>query len=113
MNPINARRLIPWAALPALFLLNSTIEAAHDGVMTALVEAGRAGSCVTAPCQLYFQMPPGSGEWPLLVNGFDLGRHPAGQVVNLGDYNDRTVRIQVPGSAHPLTLVHIPSDNSR
>ena len=115
MNPDRRRRISRYAVIPLLAALPLAASPAPvaDGVMSTLVEAGRAGRCIMAPCRIYFRMPAAPAQQRLQVNGFDLGTHAPGAVVDLGDYNDRTVRIQLPDSGHPLTLVHIPSDNSR
>jgi len=115
MNLKAIRLILKYAVLPLLGAvpLAALSRPVADGVMSTLVEAGRAGTCVMAPCQIYFKMPATPAEQRLRVNGFDVGTYAAGEVVNLGDYNDRTVRIQLPDTDYPLTLVHIPSDNGR
>lgn len=68
---------------------------------------GDTGSCNSKPCQVYFQMPPGSGTYEVTGNETNLGQYPAGQTVFLGSFWG-SMGIQVKGMNVPQTYLYIP-----
>jgi len=82
-----------------------------DGFMTTISEVGKGRPCVTTPCTLYFKTPAGGDRVRIVVNGFDRGEFPAGEVVDLGAYNERTVRIELPDTEYRTTFITLPVDN--
>lgn len=70
---------------------------------------GDTGTCISRPCQVYFQMPAGQGTYEVTGNETRLGRYPAGQQVFLGSFWG-SLGIQVKGLDVPQTYVYIPRD---
>ena len=65
------------------------------------------GTCAIAPCRVYFEMPPGDGDYRVRGIGFDYGTYRAGRTVNLGDFYD-AISIEVIGAGVPKAYVYIP-----
>lgn len=81
-----------------------------DGFLTVVVGPGQGGSCVGTPCSIYYRIPELGGQVEVVANGFVVGSFPSGEVVSLGNYNETSVRIDVPGHDVPTAFVRIPRD---
>ena len=81
-----------------------------DGVMTAVVEPGKAGRCSVSPCRVYYHTPDAGGPVEIVVNNQVVGNFPPNTLVSLGDYFS-TMRISITGSDTPTAFVNIPNNN--
>jgi hypothetical protein len=54
------------------------------GVIT--LEAGESGTCISSPCKVYLEMPPGKGSYDVLADNMKVGSYPAGQTASLGSF---------------------------
>lgn len=81
-----------------------------DGVMTAVVEPGKAGRCSVSPCRVYYRTPDAGGPVEIVVNNQVVGNFPPNTLVSLGDYFF-TMRISITGSDTPTAFVNIPNNN--
>lgn len=69
---------------------------------------GVTGSCFSSPCTVYFEMPPGEGDYLVHINQIPDRRYPAGRAVLLGGfYESRSIR--VPEADVPAAYVYIPN----
>ena len=98
--------LVAW--LPGLALVTSC--ASTGGFPTGWGEItlapGDTGTCLSTPCRVYFQMPPGEGKYLVTANEVKVGDFPAGQTVMLGGFFE-TNAIKLPGTQVPPTYVYI------
>jgi len=81
-----------------------------DGVMTAVVEPGKAGRCSVTPCRVYYRTPDADGPVEVVVNNQVVGSFPSNTLVSLGDFSD-SMRISVTGSDAPTAFVNMPNTN--
>jgi hypothetical protein len=81
-----------------------------DGVLTAVVAPGKAGSCSVTPCRVYYRTPSADGPVEVVVNNLVVGSFPPDTMVSLGDFNDN-MRISVTGSDAPTAFVNMPNTN--
>jgi len=81
-----------------------------DGVMTAVVEPGKAGRCSVSPCRVYYHTPDAGGPVEVVVNNQVVGSFPPNTMVSLGDFSD-SMRISVTGSDVPTAFVNMPNTN--
>jgi hypothetical protein len=72
---------------------------------------GDTGSCRSNPCRVFFQMPPGDGNYRLTGTGFTIGDYPAGKTVMIGSFFESTA-IRVEGAPVPPTYLYVPSTTS-
>lgn len=79
------------------------------GALSVTVRPGDTGTCHISPCQVHLVMPAGNGEFRVTGNRIDLGRYPAGQTVNLGDFY-APVGLEIVGAGVPKAYVYIPVD---
>jgi hypothetical protein len=100
-------RLTRAAAATLLLAGCGGLERNPSGAMSVTVKPGETGTCAIAPCRVYFEMPPGDGDYRITGNGVDIGRYPAGRTVNLGDFYD-AISIAVEGTNLPKAYVYIP-----
>jgi hypothetical protein len=109
----NRRRRLPAPVLlpavaAALALAACTgLTRNPSGAMSVTVKPGDTGTCAIAPCQVYFEMPPGKGDYRVRGTAFDYGTYPAGKTVNLGGFYEPIV-IGVIGMDVPKAYVYIP-----
>lgn len=70
---------------------------------------GETRGCVTDPCTILFQMPPGDGTYTVRTNNQVAASAAAGTVANLGGFYhfDSPVRITVDGLAVAEAVVFI------
>jgi hypothetical protein len=47
---------------------------------------GDTGTCLSSPCRVFFQMPPGEGTYLVTANEIKVGDFPAGKRVSLGSF---------------------------
>ncbi|MBK1722983.1 hypothetical protein [Thiocystis violacea] len=103
----HARWILPAMALSLLTACAST--GAHvSGVMQVSIKPGDTANCDSSPCQVTFQMPPGSGTYEVTGNETKIGDFPAGQSVSLGGFYESNA-IKVVGANVPAAYVYIPS----
>ena len=81
-----------------------------DGVMTAVVEPGKAGRCSVSPCRVYYRTPDADGPVEVVANNQVIGSFPPNTLVSLCDFSD-TARISITGSDTPTAFVNIPNNN--
>lgn len=100
---------ISIAAVAAVLALGgcSGLERDPSGAISVTVKPGDTGTCAIAPCQVYFEMPPGDGEYQVRGTDVDYGRYPAGKTVNLGGFYE-PISIEVVGTGLPKAYVYIP-----
>jgi len=67
---------------------------------------GDTGTCLSNPCRVFFQMPPGEGKYRVTANEVSLGDFPAGKMVTLGSFFESNA-IKLPGTDVPSTYVYI------
>lgn len=79
-----------------------------SGAMQVTLKPGDTGNCVTSPCQVYFQMPPGTGTFVVTGNETKIGDFPAGETVLLGGLWESNA-IKVVGANVPTAYVYIPA----
>ncbi len=103
----HARWILPALALSVLTACASSGEQV-TGVMQVTVKPGDTANCDSSPCQVSFQMPPGSGTYEVTANETKIGDFPAGQTVSLGNLWQSNA-IKVVGANVPTTYVYIPS----
>jgi hypothetical protein len=79
-----------------------------SGVMQVTIKPGDTANCDSSPCQVSFQMPPGSGTYEVTGNETKIGDFPAGETVSLGGLWESNA-IKVVGANVPAAYVYIPS----
>ncbi len=107
-----ARRALAIGAIGALCLLSgcvSTTGQFPSGWGEVTVAPGDTGTCLSSPCRVFFQMPPGKGSYPVTVRHIQVGAFPAGEKVNLGHFVE-TSAIRVEGTDAPAAYVYVPED---
>ncbi len=108
MTISSLHRLGLAAWLPGLALVTSC--ASTGGFPTGWGEItlapGDTGTCLSTPCRVYFQMPPGEGKYLVTANEVKVGDFPAGKTVMLGGFFE-TNAIKLPGTQVPPTYVYI------
>lgn len=83
-------------------------------MFTAVVEPGKGATCNLTPCRIYYRTPDLDSPVKVVANNFPVGTFEPGKYADLGNYNDPSVRITVPGSDVPTAYVNIiDSGNSR
>jgi len=107
------RRALASAAIGTLSLLWScaSSERFPSGWGEVTVAPGDTGTCLSSPCRVYFQMPPGTGSYPVTVRHLAAGAFPAGQKVNLGHFVE-TSAIRVEGTDAPPAYVYVPESGA-
>ncbi len=81
-----------------------------DGVMTAVVEPGKAGRCSVSPCRVYYRTPDAGGPVVIVANNQIVGNFPPNTLVSLGDFSD-SLRISIQGSDTATAFVNMPNTN--
>lgn len=76
------------------------------------IRPGDTVTCQSNPCEVYFEMPPGSGTYRLTGTGFTIGEYPAGETVLIGGIFDNTA-IHVQGADVPPAFVYVPSSSAQ
>ena len=99
--------LIPMLALSVLTACASSGDHV-SGAMQVTIKPGDTANCDTSPCQVSFQMPPGSGTYEVTGNETKIGDFPAGETVSLGNLW-KSNAIKVVGADVPTAYVYIPS----
>lgn len=106
--PQNARRLLS-TALGLMILTGCASTGQHvSGAIQVTLKPGDTGNCDTNPCQVDFQMPPGSGRYQVTGNEVEIGVFPAGQMVSLGSFSESNT-IKVVGANVPAAYVYVPA----
>jgi hypothetical protein len=68
---------------------------------------GDTGTCMSNPCRVHFQMPPGEGSYTVTANEVKVGDFPAGKKVTLGSFFESNA-IKLPGTNVPHTYIYVP-----
>lgn len=68
---------------------------------------GDTGSCSSNPCRVFFDMPPGEGNYRVTGTGFTIGTYPAGERVNIGSFFESSA-IKVEGTSVPPAYIYVP-----
>ena len=71
---------------------------------------GDTGTCLSNPCRVFFQMPPGEGAYEVTANEVTIGSFPAGKKVSLGSFYESNA-IKLPGTDVPTTYIYVPSSS--
>jgi hypothetical protein len=79
-----------------------------SGALQVTIKPGDTANCDSSPCQVSFQMPPGSGTYEVTGNETKIGDFPAGETVSLGNLWESNA-IKVVGANVPAAYVYIPS----
>ncbi len=97
------------ATLLATLALGGCASSANfpTGAISITLKPGDTGTCITAPCQVSLEMPPGQGSYEVTGNQIRVGTYPAGQTVNLGGYYD-SQRFDIVGAHVAPAYVYIP-----
>ena len=108
MKISSLHRLGLAAWLPGLALVTSCASTGDfpTGWGEITLAPGDTGTCLSTPCRVYFQMPPGEGKYLVTANEVKVGDFPAGQTVMLGGFFE-TNAIKLPGTQVPPTYVYI------
>ena len=108
MKPSKTKRLIPLtpaASLAAMAIglasCASNAPTESEDVGEVILQPGETKTCISTPCTVWFQMPEGTGTYPLFEDGgTKLGDFPAGEKVQIGNFwSSQTFKI--PGSDFP------------
>jgi hypothetical protein len=67
---------------------------------------GDTGTCLSTPCRVYFQTPPGEGKYLVTANEVKVGEFAAGQTVMLGSFSEANA-IRLPGTQVPPTYLYV------
>ena len=102
-----ASALLPVTAAVLALTACTGLTRNPSGALSVTVKPGDTGTCAIAPCQVYFEMPPGTGNYRVRGISFDYGTYPAGKTVNLGGFYQPIV-IKVIGMDVPKAYVYIP-----
>ena len=103
----HGRWLIPMLALSVLSACASNGDQV-SGAIQVTIKPGDTANCDTSPCQVSFEMPPGSGTYEVTGNEVKIGDFPAGETVSLGNLW-KSNAIKVVGADVPTAYVYIPS----
>jgi hypothetical protein len=71
---------------------------------------GDTGTCMSNPCRVYFEMPPGDGTYRVTANEVTVGEFPAGETVSLGSFFESNA-IKLPGTNVPHTYIYVPASS--
>lgn len=83
------------------------LERWPSGAFSVTVQPGETGTCALSPCRVFLVMPPGDGPWRVTGNQVGFGEYPAGQTVNLGNF-DEPIALTIEGAGVPRAFVYIP-----
>lgn len=98
--------LLLGGLLPLLVACISTGRQVSDwGEIT--LAPGDTGTCLSNPCRVFFEMPPGKGNYLVTANQVKVGEFPAGKTVMLGSFFESNA-IKLPGTDVPNTYVYVP-----
>ena len=94
MKLSKATRLVPLTpavalAAMAIGLASCATSAPTDSedVGEVILQPGETKTCISTPCTVWFQMPEGTGTYPLFEDGgTKLGDYPAGEKVQIGNF---------------------------
>jgi hypothetical protein len=106
-RPRNGLWLVSALALSGLTACASSGDQV-SGVMQVTIKPGDTANCDSSPCQVSFQMPPGSGTYEVTGNEIKIGDFPAGETVSLGSLWSSNA-IKVVGANVPTAYVYVPS----
>jgi hypothetical protein len=106
---IGIERAFLIGLLPLLAACASTGRHVSDwGEIT--LKPGDTGTCLSTPCRVFFEMPPGKGTYRVTANQVKVGDFPAGRKANLGSFFESNA-IRVQGADVPITYVYVPGSS--
>lgn len=82
-------------------------KAPTPDLFTVVIEPGGGANCQSSPCRIYYRTPDLGAPVQVIVNNFTVGTFAPGKYADLGNYNDPTIRITVPGGDVPTAYVNI------
>ncbi|MCG6859820.1 MAG: hypothetical protein LJE70_00805 [Chromatiaceae bacterium] len=107
--PLDRGRLLIPSLLPLVVACTSTGRHVSDwGEIT--LAPGDTGTCLSNPCRVFFEMPPGEGTYLVTANEIKVGDFPAGKTVMLGSFFESNA-IKLPGTDVPHTYIYVPSSS--
>ena len=102
----NANWALLLSAAPLLAACTTTGRHVSDwGGIT--LRPGDTGTCLSNPCRVFFEMPPGDGTYLVTANEVKVGDFPAGKKVRLGSFFESNA-IKLPGTNVPHTYIYVP-----
>jgi hypothetical protein len=105
-NSLNARWALLASATYLLAACTTTGRHVSDwGEIT--LRPGDTGTCMSNPCRVFFEMPPGEGTYLVTANQVKVGDFPAGEKVTLGSFFESNA-IKLPGTDVPHTYIYVP-----
>jgi hypothetical protein len=69
---------------------------------------GDTGNCTSSPCQVFLQIPAGSGSYEVTANEVKVGTFPAGQTAAMGSFW-QSQAFQIRGMNVPKAYAYIPN----
>lgn len=96
-------------SVPILLLAACTTTGRHVSDWGEITLApGDTGTCLSNPCRVFFEMPPGEGKYLVTANEVELGEYPAGKKAMLGSFYESNA-IKLPGTDTPHTYIYVAS----
>jgi hypothetical protein len=68
---------------------------------------GDTGNCESSPCQVYLEIPAGSGSYEVTANEVRVGNFPGGQTASLGSFW-QSQAFEIKGMDVPKAYAYIP-----
>ena len=105
------RHLIRGSLIAGIALLSACASTGNNvsGFDELHLAPGDTGTCDSSPCQVFLQIPAGTGSYQVTGNQLDLGTYPAGKEAALGSFW-KTQVFQIRGMDAPDTHAFIPSE---
>ena len=106
-----SRHLIPGCLTAAIGLLSACASTGNNvgGFDELHLAPGDTGTCDSSPCQVFLQIPAGTGSYEVTGNGLKVGTYPAGKEAGLGSFWETQV-FQIRGMDVPDTHAFIPQE---
>ena len=109
MSAVRSRvgRALLIGSLPLLVACTSTGRHVSDwGEIT--LRPGDTGTCLSNPCRVFFEVPPGEGKYLITANEVKVGEYPAGKTAMIGSFWESNA-IKFPGTDIPHTYIYVMS----
>jgi hypothetical protein len=110
LDLVSARHLIRGSVMGALGLLSACASTGTSvsGFDQLNLKPGDTGQCDSSPCQVFLQIPAGTGSYVVTGNEATIGTYPAGQNAALGSFWSSQA-FQIQGMNVPKAYAYIPS----
>jgi hypothetical protein len=95
------------------FLLGCQSTGRHVSAWGEITLApGDTGTCTSNPCRVFFEMPPGDGNYRVDAGPgqIRIGEFPAGETVSLGSFFE-SGSIKLPGANVPPAYIYVPESS--